>query len=99
VLPAPFGQLNNNTQRGGAITYSHQLTPLTNLNATVTRYQTTSLPPFTNQSTTNAFLLSAGTRLGPKTDGFAGLTYTDFDSNVSNDYTQYSVYVGLNHRF
>jgi uncharacterized protein (PEP-CTERM system associated) len=99
ALPAPFGALNNNTQRGGAVTYSHQLTPFTNLNATATRYQTTSLPPFSSQSTTNAFLLSTGTRLSPRTDGFAGLTYTDFDSNVSNDYTAFTVYVGLNHRF
>jgi uncharacterized protein (PEP-CTERM system associated) len=99
VLPVPFGQLNNNTQRGGSISYSHQLTPLTNLNATATYYQTTSLAPFTSESSTRAFLLAAGTRLSPKTDGFAGLTYTDFDSNVANDYTQYSVYVGLNHRF
>ena len=34
ALPAPFGALNNNTQRGGAITYSHRLTPLSDLNAT-----------------------------------------------------------------
>lgn len=92
-----FGQ--NNTQRGGAITYSHQLTALTNLNATATRYQTTSTAPLSLRSTTNAFLLSAGTRLGPKTDGVAGLTYTDFDSDVTNDYTAFTVYVGLNHRF
>ena len=29
ALPAPFGALNNNTQRGGAVTFSHRLTPLT----------------------------------------------------------------------
>jgi uncharacterized protein (PEP-CTERM system associated) len=99
VLPPPFGQLNNNTQRGGAITFSHQLTPLTNFNATATRYKTESLDPFTNKSTTNRFLLAVGTRLSPKTDGFAGLTYTDFTSNVSNDYDAFTAYVGLNHRF
>lgn len=99
VLPPQLGFGQNNTQRGGAITYSHQLTPLTNLNATATRYQTTANAPLTARSTTNAFLLSAGTRLSPKTDGFTGLTYTDFDSNVANDYTAFGVYVGLNHRF
>lgn len=99
ALPPPFGQLNNNTQRGGAITFSHALTPLTSLNATATRYKTESLDPFTNKSTTNAFLVSVGTRLSAKTDGVTGLTYTDFDSNISNDYTVYMVYVGLNHRF
>ena len=99
ALPAPFGALNNNTQRGGSIAYSHQLTSLTSLNASVSRYQTIATAPFTGKSVTNYFVVSAGTRLGPKTDGFTGLTYTDFNSDVSNDYTAYTVYVGLNHRF
>ena len=34
ALPAPFGALNNNTQRGGAITFSHRLSAVTDLNAT-----------------------------------------------------------------
>jgi uncharacterized protein (PEP-CTERM system associated) len=99
VLPPPFGQLNNNTQRGGAVTLSHKLTPLTSLNATATRYQTTSLAPFSSRSTTNAVALTVGTRIAPNTDGFGGLTYTDFESNVANDYDAYTAYVGLNHRF
>jgi uncharacterized protein (PEP-CTERM system associated) len=92
-----FGQ--NNTQRGGAITFSHQLTPLTSLNATATRYQTIATAPFDGTSTTNYFLVSAATRLSPKTDGFTGLTYTDFSSDVTNDYNAFTAYVGLNHRF
>jgi uncharacterized protein (PEP-CTERM system associated) len=92
-----FGQ--NNTQRGGSIAFSHQLTPLTNLGLTATRYQTIATAPLNARSVTNAFLLSAGTRLSPKTDGFAGATYSDFNSDVTNDYTVYTVYVGLNHRF
>ncbi len=98
-LPPPFGQLNNNTQRGGAVTFSHRLTPLTSLNATATRYDTIATAPFTGKSTTDFFLVNVGTRLSPKTDGFTGLTYTMFDSNVSNDYNAFTAYVGLNHRF
>jgi uncharacterized protein (PEP-CTERM system associated) len=99
ALPAPFGALNNNTQRGGSIAYSHRLTPLTNLNATATRFQTTATAPFVGRSTTNAFLVSAGRQLGPRTDGFTGLTYTDFSSNLSSDYTAFTAFVGLSHRF
>jgi uncharacterized protein (PEP-CTERM system associated) len=99
ALPAPFGQLNNNTQRGGAITYSHLLTPLTSLNATASRYQTVASAPFNGKSVTNYFVVSSSTRLSPKTDGFGGLTYTDFDSDVANDYNAFTAYVGLNHRF
>jgi uncharacterized protein (PEP-CTERM system associated) len=98
-LPAPFGTLNNNTQRGVSLVYSHRLTPLTNLSATATRYDTTATAPFTSKSTTDNFRVAVGTRLSPKTDGFTGVTYTMFDSNLSNDYNALTAYVGLNHRF
>lgn len=99
ALPPPFGQQNNNTQRGGAVTYSHRLTAFTSLNATVTRFNTIATAPFTGESTTNAAQVASVTRLSPKTDGFAGLTYTAFDSDVSTDYTVFTAFVGLNHRF
>jgi uncharacterized protein (PEP-CTERM system associated) len=98
-LPAPFGQLNNNTQRGGAVAFSHRLTPIVDLNASVTRFQTIATPPFTGRSTTNSFRVSAGAKLSPKTDAFTGLTYSDFTSNLSNDYNVVTVYVGIGHRF
>jgi len=98
-LPPPFGAQNNNTQRGASLVYSHRLTPLTNLNATATRYDTTATAPFTSKSTTDFFLVSVGTRLSPKTDLSTGLSYTIFDSNAFNDYNAFTAYVGLNHRF
>ena len=102
ALPVPFGALNNNTQRGGAITFSHRLSPVTDLNATATRYQTIATAPFTGTSTTNFFLLTLTRRLSPQTDGFTGLSYTDFNSDVSNvfnDYNAFTAFVGLTHRF
>jgi uncharacterized protein (PEP-CTERM system associated) len=98
-LPAPFGLFNNNTQRGGAISYSHRITGLTSFNATANRTETTALAPFTSQSTTTYFLTSINTELGPKTNGFTGLSYSIFDSNVSNDYNTFAAYVGFSHRF
>ena len=98
-LPPPFGSQNNNTQRGASLVYSHRLTPLTNLNATATRYDTTATAPFTSKSTTDYFLVSVGTSLSPSTTGVTGLTYTMFDSNVGNDYNAFTAYVGINHRF
>ena len=103
ALPPPFGQLNNNTQRGGSVVFTHKLTPLTNLNATVSRFQTIASAPFTGTSTTNAFALSASTNLSPKTSAFTGLTYTDFSSDsvfaTTTGYTAFTVFVGLSHRF
>jgi uncharacterized protein (PEP-CTERM system associated) len=98
-LPPPFGQQNNNTQRGASLVFNHRLTPLTNLNALATRYDTTATAPFTGKSTTNTFLVGMGTRLSPKTDAATGLTYTTSDSNLFNDYDVFTAYVGLNHRF
>ena len=98
-LPPPFGQQNNNTQRGASLAYNHRLTPLTNLNAVATRYDTTAAAPFTAKSTTDFFAVSVGTRLSPKTDASTGLTYTIFDSSAFNDYDAFTAYIGLNHRF
>jgi uncharacterized protein (PEP-CTERM system associated) len=98
-LPPPFGSQNNNTQRGGSITFSHRLTPLTSLNATATYYETIATAPFTGKSSTDYFSVVLGTRLSAKTSANTGLTYTIFDSNVTNDYNAFSAYVSLNHSF
>jgi len=98
-LPPPFGSQTNNTQRGAALAYSHRLAPLTSLSATATRYDTIATAPFTGKSSTDYFVVNVGTRLSPKTDVSTGLTYTIFDSNAFNDYTAFTAYVGLNHRF
>jgi len=99
ALPAPFGALNNNTQRGASIAFSHRLTPVTDLTATATRYQTIATAPFSGTSTTNTFLLTATRKLSPRTDAFTGVTYSDFNSDVAPDYTAFTVFVGLGHRF
>jgi uncharacterized protein (PEP-CTERM system associated) len=99
ALPVPVGRLNNNTQRGGMLAFNHRLTPVTDLTASARRFQTIATPPLTGTSTTNAFLVSATQKLSPQTDGIAGLTYTDFSSDISSDYTAFTVFVGLSHRF
>jgi len=99
ALPAPFGAVRNNTQRGAALSFTHRLTPVTQMTATASRFQTIATSPFTGRSTTNSFLLSATRRLSAQTDGITGVTYTDFDSNIANDYNVFTVFVGLGHRF
>jgi uncharacterized protein (PEP-CTERM system associated) len=100
VLPPPFGAVNNNTQTGGAVTFSHRLTSLTSLNASATYFQTVALSPFTAKSETTYFLAAAVARIGPQTDGYTGLTYSIFNSNVgASDYNVFTAFVGLNHRF
>src|SRR5262245_48884016 len=98
-LPAPFGAFTNSTQKGGAISYSHRITALTSFNASATRIESTALAPFSGQSTSTYFSASVNTQLSPKTTGFTGVSYSIFDSNVTNDYTTFTAFVGLNHRF
>ena len=99
ALPAPFGAARNNTQRGAALSFTHRLTPVTQMTAIASRFQTIATPPFTGRSTGNSFVLSATRRLSAQTDGFTGVRYTDFDSNIANDYNVFTVFVGLGHRF
>jgi uncharacterized protein (PEP-CTERM system associated) len=99
VLPPEFAVQNNNSQTGGSIAYNHRLTQLTGLTATATHYETTATAPLTGDSTTNRFLVGVTSQLSPRTTGVTGLTYTNFDSNLTNDYDAFTAYVGLNHRF
>ena len=99
ALPEPFGAARNNTQRGGALSFSHRLTPVTRMNATAARYQTIATAPFIGRSTTNWFRLLATRELSAQTEGFTGVTYTRFDSDVTHDYTAFTVFVGLGHQF
>ena len=99
ALPPPFGALRNNTQRGGALSFSHRLTPVTEMTAIASRYQTIATAPFTGRSTTNSFRLLATRQLSAQTEGFTGVTYTDNDTDVTNDYTVFTVFVGFSHQF
>ncbi len=100
ALPPPFGAINNNTQRGASLVFSHRLTALTNIVATATRFTTTATEPFTGKSTTNFLQLSGGTLIGPKTTLFTGANYTKFDSDtVDNEYNAVMVFVGAFHTF
>ena len=100
-LPPIVGIINNNnnTQVGGAITYSYRLTPTTSVGATATYFWTQALPPFVTKSTTDVFQLFATTRIGPRTDGLAGMSYTKFDSGAASNYNAATVFVGVAYRF
>ena len=100
-LPPVAGIINNNnnTQVGGAITYSYRLTLTTSVGATATHFWSQALPPLTTKSTTDVLQLFATTRFGTRTDGFAGASYSKFDSSAAASYNAATVVVGVAHRF
>ena len=97
VLP-DFGSLQNNTQYGGNVVWSHSLTPLLILTGTMdgsrTVDNTSSLA--TKQGSVRAALSSP---VSAETTLYGGVRYQISRSNVNTDYDEIAVYVGLSHRF
>ena len=106
VLPPAlqFGQ--NNTQTGGGISFSHQLSGFTNLGASATYSTTTvnaSTGPLANARSNNGNAsLSLGTQFGPKTSGSAGVSYSQSRFTGGTDLgtsSALNVFASVNHTF
>ena len=83
-----FSQSTVIRQNGLSLAFSHRLSPLSSLNATANRQQSTGQGLGGNlKTTTTAYIVSATTKLGAKTTGSLSLRHTDFDSNT-NPYTE-----------
>jgi len=100
VFSAIGSALTNNTQRGAALTFSHQLSTLTSLNATTAWTRTRELgqtdPEQADQYTLR---LQALRQLAPKTSAFIGARHQIFNSNRRDDARETAVFAGLTHRF
>ena len=107
ALPPAFAIGSNNTQTGGGINFSHSLSGLTNLVASVS-YSTTKPNNNTNSSVndlrSNNFNASVAvsTQFTPKTTGAAGVTYFVFQTpgsdNVGTQSTA-SLFATISHTF
>jgi uncharacterized protein (PEP-CTERM system associated) len=89
TLADDFSQSSVIRQRGIGLTYSHRLSPLSSLNASVNRQQSTGRDGVTNnlKTTTTHYQVSMSTKLGAKTSGSLSLRRTRFD-NTGNPYTE-----------
>lgn len=91
-------------EAGAQVSWNHKLTPLATLMATVSRtYSTTegATPADPDvDSTEDTFTLRLTHSLGPKTNGFAGLRFTNSDGDEgASDYDERAVFAGFDHRF
>ena len=98
-LPFDLAFNANNTQRGGSVVFSHQLSAFTNMILTATRLNATADVASGGKSTQSFLQFIAQTRLSPKTDAFTGARYSIFDSDFGTDYREAAIFVGVNHRF
>lgn len=90
----------NNVQRGFAVTYSHQVTPLTSLNAiygfTRTRALRAIAPDASDQ---HSLRVQTQHRLGSQTSAFLGARYQIFNSSTTSDAREKAAFAGLSHKF
>jgi uncharacterized protein (PEP-CTERM system associated) len=92
--------VENNTQRGATVTYSHQLAPLTSLNATYGYTRTQALRAIApDSSDQHALRVQTQRQLGPRTNGFVGARYQIFNSSTTSDARETAIFAGLTHRF
>ncbi len=106
VLPPAFQFGTNNTQTGAGVTFAHQLSGFTGLNAFLTYSRTKSNDSAALDARSNDTNLGANvaTQFGPKTTGSMGLTYslyrltsTSMTGEPNTD--ALSIFAGVNHTF
>ena len=97
-LPPELSFLENNTQYGGSVVWSHSLTGLTALTASVDGSRTVlnDQPGVTKQVVVK---LGLTTLVAPLTSLYGGVRYQGARSDITNDYNEAAVFVGVNHRF
>ncbi|MEO8346700.1 MAG: hypothetical protein ABI607_13495, partial [Betaproteobacteria bacterium] len=100
-LPPVLGiaSLNNNTQKGGSIVWTHNITPSVTSNLTLTVLQTDANSPFTARTNQGNVDLTVTSPLSARTSVFAGARYQVFRPNFQQGYYEAAIFAGLNYTF
>ncbi len=99
TLPPELAGLNDNTQKGVTLTWTHNLTPMLILTTTANYAQTTAIAPRAGKTDQGIVSMRVTTPLSPTTTVFAGARYQQLSSNLTNDYTEAAVFAGINYIF
>lgn len=102
--PTPVGAAGNNTQYGGALTFSHRFGMTVSLGATVEWSRIRGLdvvaPAVSPETTTQSGArVQLSVQASPKTSAIFGGRYRSIESTAAIPGHETSVYVGLDHRF
>lgn len=98
-FPPLLAGANDNRQTSATVIWTHRLTPSVNMTSTLQASQTvatSSLEAATRQGVARVVFSSP---LSAKTTAFAGARYQVLLSDVSLDYNEVAVFVGLTHAF
>ncbi len=98
-LPGLLAGINDNTQTGGSVTWTHQLTPAVSLVASTYFTRTEANPPQQGKTNQGTAYLAVTVPLSARTKFLAGAAYQALSSDVAQDYNETSAFVGINHTF
>jgi uncharacterized protein (PEP-CTERM system associated) len=99
VLPPLLATGNNNVQNGGTIVWTHQLTPSLSSLFSADGQQTLARGGSVGNTKQGLVRFVLSTTLTPSTTAFAGARYQALQSDVSSDYIEAAVFVGIGYRF
>ena len=98
-LPPQYAAGNDNTQTGASAAWSLRVTPSVSLTAIVqgTHTESNDTQDWSTRQGSARFVVSSP--LSARTTAFAGARYQVFRSDISPDYDEAAVFIGLNHMF
>lgn len=99
TLPPELIGLNDNTQKGLTLNWTHNLNPTLILSAAGTLSQTVAIAPAPGRTSQGTISLRATAPLSRTTTVFAGARYQKFNTNVGTGYEEAAIFVGLNYIF
>jgi uncharacterized protein (PEP-CTERM system associated) len=99
VLPPLLVSGNNNTQIGGSVVWSRQLSPSLTLLASIDGMETRGNGASIANTKQGTLRIALSRPLTATTRGFVGGRYQTLNSNVASDYTEVAAFVGINHTF
>lgn len=101
AIPPTFLTLNNNTQRGASLAFSHQWSPVVSLNATISRTEVRGLDQADGTDTDqNLVELQATRQLTPRSSAYIGTRYQQWKSTSTTfgDTHEAAIFIGLIYR-
>jgi uncharacterized protein (PEP-CTERM system associated) len=98
-LPPILAAGNDNTQNGGTIIWSHQLTPSLSFVASADGFQTVANGPSAANTRQGMLRMALSTTVAPMTTVFAGARYQVLRSNLAPEYDEAAVFAGLRYTF
>ena len=91
--------LNDNTQTGGSVAWTHNLTPSLSLNTTADVLRTVANPPQVGKTTQGTVRATLTSPIAANTTVYAGARYQRLHTDLSTGYNETAVFVGLTHTF